>query len=235
MPNLFAGMAAIYIIIILVPLVAYTLAYPYIALRLRDSREEHRDPELGTKAALYLLFSAAILLILIGLTVSAIDIMEGKFQEKQAAAVQGNLNMNDMEEEFKERIQRVAWGLVLSGLMFSFTLMLIIKYGTNDSEFPAAKRLFTGGRLALCGVVTMITVTAFIVLLFQKKAGAGTERAIRSIYEIIFGVGLVWIPATIVHLVTMKLYSSQGYYLVRKAPRTRFIDGERGSRLEDDE
>jgi hypothetical protein len=102
-----------YVLVVLIPVVAISLALPYLALRLRDSREEKRDPDLGVKSAYYLLLSASILLILLGLTVSAIDIMEGAFDTEKKAEKEKARNLpqpnnpigppqNDFDKEISE-------------------------------------------------------------------------------------------------------------------------------------
>jgi hypothetical protein len=95
----------------------------------------------------------------------------------------------------------------------------VIKSATNDVEFPAAKRIFVGGRLALSGVVTMITITAFIVLVFQKDVKNVPDRMVLSIYETITAVTMVWLPATIVHIILMRMYSAQPYHVERPTRR----------------
>lgn len=213
------------IILTVLPIVVVCLAYPYLALRLRDSREEHRDPELGIKTAYYLILSAAILLILFGLTVTAIDLMEGKLEKRNQPRPQGpgqqQVQRDPIERFITESTQRTAWALTVSGLIFALTSMLLLKLGTNDQHFPAAKRVFVGGRLAFIGIVVMIAVTALIVLFFQKEVPR------KEPYEVIIGVLIVWVPALVVHIVLMRFYASQTYYVERSSYASRAGRSER--------
>lgn len=220
-----AGIGALIVlavILTILPLVIVSIAYPYLALRLRDSREEKRDPELGLKAAYYMILSAAILLILFGLTVSAIDVMDGAIEGKkdQAAGKQQvqpfpgqvrPVQQKDPFEQLTEATQRTAWAITTSGLLFALTVMLLLKMGTNDVHFPAAKRVFVGGRLAFIGVVVMISVTALIVLFFQKEVPR------KEPYEVLIAVLMIWVPALAVHIFLMRLYASQPYHVEPKS------------------
>jgi len=185
---------------------------------LRDSREEKRDPELGIKTAYYLILSAAILLILFGLTISAIDVMDGTLEKRNQARPQPQVQQQQQRDPFERMItettQRTAWGMTVSGLLFSLTSMLLLKMGTNDIHYPAAKRVFVGGRLAFIGIVVMIAVTALIILFFQKEVPR------KEPYEVIIAVLMVWAPALAVHIFLMRLYASQPYYDDRTTSRS---------------
>jgi len=200
-----------YILLFFVPVVAICLAYPYLGLRLRDSREEVRDNEIGAKAAYYLLLSAAILMVLLGLTVSACDVMEGTFQKEKEK--QAPVFGKEQDKEIKERIQRVALSIITSGVLISLVIIILLKFTTNDARFPSAKRIFVGGRMAVAGMVCMITVTTLIALLFQKDIKDNTP------YEVITGVLMVWAPALAIHIVLMKVYSSAGYHVASESGR----------------
>jgi hypothetical protein len=213
-----------YVLLILILLIVSTLPFPYLALRLRDSREEERDPQLGVKTAYYLLLSGAIVLVLFGLTVAAIDLLDGAFQKPKQQQQQANVPpafVDENEKEFKERTQRVAWSLVVAGLLFSLVIMVVIRVATNDAEFPAAKRIFVGGRLVLSGAMIMLAMTALIVLLFQKEAKEqNVEKGVTSAFEIITAVAIVWLPSTILHIVQMKMYAALPYHASRSSRRS---------------
>jgi hypothetical protein len=215
--SLLVGFFTVVIMASVLPLVAVCLAYPYIALRIRDGREEHHDPELGVKSAYYLLYSAAVLLVLFGLTMSAIDLFDGALDKggrnNQPQQVQGPFGpMNAGKDEFWNTAQRTAWGAVFSGLLFGLTLLLMIKSGTIDSHYPAVKRMFAGGRLGFAGVVVMVTLTAIVIGFFQKEVGD------KRYWEVLLAIMLVWAPAFAVHAFLLRLYSGAAYYV--ESPRS---------------
>ena len=59
--------------------------------------------------------------------------------------------------------------------------------GTNDSEQRSVRRVFVGGRMALCLLITMFTVTGLIVNLAQKTSETAVPRRL-------VGTLLVWFP-----------------------------------------
>jgi len=222
------GMAALLVIVIILPFVIVSIAYPYLALRLRDSREEKRDPQLGVKAAYYMLLSAALLLLLLGATMFAIDLMDGAFDKaKRQQAQQQQQGVfgaprGQQPDPLMNPSQRTALGLMVSGVLFALTFMLILKMSTNDAEYPAAKRVFVGGRLAFAGVVVMVALTVLIVLFFQKEVPDKTP------YEVLTAILMVWVPALAVHMVLMRYYGGQPYHIERgtSAASRRRNDGE---------
>lgn len=228
------SMIVLLLIVSVLPIIVICLAYPYMALRLRDSREEKRDPELGIKTAYYLILSAAILLILFGLTISAIDVMDGTLEKRNRPQPQPQAQFQQQQRDPFERIitdaaQRTAWGMTVSGLLFALTSMLLLKMGTNDIHYPSAKRVFVGGRLAFVGIVVMIAVTALIILFFQKEVPR------KEPYEVIIAVLMVWAPALAVHIFLMRLYASQPYYDDRTTSRSSRRGRQEQEYLDDDD
>src|SRR5690348_4968867 len=73
------------VIWLVIPVVLLLFAVQYIALRIRDTRANPPDPQLGRKAVLYLFFNAAVFLALVGFTVSALDWAEYLFDPLVAA------------------------------------------------------------------------------------------------------------------------------------------------------
>src|SRR5262245_61349972 len=73
-PELFVGLFAF----MGLGFVLVGLAFPYLVLSLRDTRNEERDPEIGLKSALYFMFSLSILLVLSGLTIIVVDVLEDR-------------------------------------------------------------------------------------------------------------------------------------------------------------
>jgi hypothetical protein len=219
-------------LLFLLPVIAFCLGFPYVALRVRDSREPKKDPELGIKSAYYMLMSASIILAVVGLTISALDLMDGAFEKgdnkggKEAkrnaiAFVFGEAKKDEKEGFLNNPVQRIALSLVVSGLLFSLTFMILLRAGTNDSTFPAARRSFLGARLGIFGTVVLIAVTALIVLFFQK------DVKVMAPYEVLTAILLIWLPGFILHIVLMRLQSSKPYCYdtaAAGASGRRFVD-----------
>lgn len=219
------GLYSILFLSVLLPLVAICLAFPYIALRIRDSVEPNKDPQLGLKSAYYLLFSSALLLVLLGLTFSSIDLMNGmidkgsKREKQQQQAEMIGVVIEDREGIINPA-QRIAGAVVISGLLFTLIFMLLIKASTNDKEFPAVKRLFAGGRFAFAGIVCMLTMTALAILAFQKEAKDKDMKEM-ELLEMLLAILIVWLPTFLVHFFVMRFYSSKPYYAGPAAGRAQ--------------
>src|SRR3954462_12446166 len=114
----------------LMPVVLGGLAVAYLALRVRDARADPPDPQLGLKAACYSFLTAGILLALTGVSISVIDLLGEAMDGKQGQPVQqpqfgpqfgprqpmpAPARAND---PFDTVSQRVAWPLVISGVLF---------------------------------------------------------------------------------------------------------------------
>jgi hypothetical protein len=169
-----------------------SLAIPYIVLRMRDSRSGTPDPQIGIKAALYYFFSVGIILFLTGLTTLIMDILV----DKKAAPGQG---MN--------AVQRTSLGVMTSGAFFALLHLALIKGATNDRN-PAARRIFAGWRLAIHGMVVVLTSTIFLGILFQKDFGGDSLKDVR---RQLLGVLLVWVPSWVLHFVLVRVYSQPLY------------------------
>jgi len=176
-------------IYVVVPFLLLVLLVGYLILRSRDNRSEDHDPQLGLKTGLHYFFSLSILLVLNGLTVLVVD----------ALVVE-----NAPPGEWRQA-QRTGMGLVVAGTLLALIHFVCIRGATNESRWPAARRLFLGWRFAIHGLVVVIAVTALIVVLFQKDFGDKTTR------KTLYGVLLVWLPSWILHLALLCLYSSQPY------------------------
>jgi TRAP-type C4-dicarboxylate transport system permease large subunit len=110
--------------------------------------------------------------------------------------------------------------LVGSGGLFAVAFWAFL-LGTNDPTQRSVRRVFVGGRMALCLLVLMITVTALVAVLIQKEP---QNEAAESLLAIL----LVWFPASVIHLV---LFSAT----IGGTRRPRRDDGEeRGWRPADD-
>jgi hypothetical protein len=195
------------------PVVLLLFAVQYIALRIRDTRANPPDPHLGRKAILYLFFNAAVFLALVGFTISALDWSEYLFDPLiagQQARQAGQPPLIDpatgqplplpAREWFNDQ-QRLAAGLVASGLLHAILFWVIVRLATNDREFPAVRRAFAATRLGVAGLVVMTTSTVSLVMAFQKG-----ETDYQTL-QMVCGVAAVWGPVALVHLVLV-LWSS---------------------------
>lgn len=215
----------------IIPLVLAGLAVAYVGLRIRDTRAEQPDPELGVKAAFHALLNAGVLLALTGASIAAIDIVgeaiEGR-QPKNAPVVNvpgGPPRVNppprQQPEELFDRVsQRVAWPLIVSGALFALVALLLVKVATNDSRYPAARRAFAGLRLVVGGLNVFVAVTLMIEMLFQKE--------MPNLRPFAVGIGLlaVWMPTAAVSLFQMKMGARHGYYVPPKPKKTREWDAD---------
>jgi hypothetical protein len=214
------AMAVAFAIIAIVP-----SALAYVALRVQDTRQATPDPKLGLKTAFHLVHTIAILLILTGLSVFMIDALEGTI------AKQPNLGPNfpgagrPAKPAGLNEMQRTSIALIASGLLFGVVFWAFL-LGTNDSERRQVRRVFVGGRLALCLLILMITVTALLVNLIQKTAN---ESATESLLALL----IVWFPAAAIHMVLFFVNISGSGDRRSRSRRDRDDDDDRGWRPED--
>jgi hypothetical protein len=229
MPEILAGYFAF---TILVPLALGGLVVAYLSLRIRDARAELPDPELGIKSAYHAFLTAGILLALTGLSISVIDFLGDAFEGPQANAPQ-QPQFNPRfpqpqpmprargDDPFGSLSQRVAWPLVIAGVLFSLVSLLLIKLGTNDQRYPSVRRTFGGVRLVVAGFTVMAAGTLIIELLFQKDMPSTRPYA--------FGVGLlaIWFPASAVQVFLLKRDIGLPYYVPPKPKKkTKWEDDE---------
>ena len=132
------------------------------------------------------------------------------------------------DDVFGSLSQRVAWPLVISGLLFSFVSLILVKMGTNDANYPAVRRTFVGLRLSIAGLVVMASLTFLIVLLFQKD--------LQNMQPYAWAVGLlaVWAPTTAIHAFLLKLYAKQPYYVPPKPKKRKIADEEFAEEVEEE-
>lgn len=232
--------AGIYIALSIVPIVLGGLAVAYIGLRIRDSRSETPDPELGIKCAYHAFMTAGILLALTGLTISAVDFLAESLGDKplnqpgQFVGPPGPFGPQPQfraqpkaDEPFDRLSQRIAWPLVISGCLCSLISLLLIKAGTNDDHFPAVRRAFGGLKLVVEGLNVMAGITVLIELLFQK------EIADARPFSIALGLLVVWFPAAVIQVFFLRMYIKLPYYVPPKAKDKKPIELEESD--EDDE
>jgi hypothetical protein len=210
------------VVLSFLPVLLIGLAIAYLSLRIRDSRADPPDPELGIKAGYYFFLTAGIFLALTGLTISVTDLLDDAFGGKQAQQAppfnpQGRFGPPPParpDDPFDSMSQRVAWPLVISGVLFALVGLLLVKTGTNDAQFPSVRRTFVGLRMAVSGLNVMVGVTLLIELVFQK--------ALPNMRPFAVAVGLiaVWLPTTLVHIFLMKQYGKLPYYVPPKPKKS---------------
>jgi hypothetical protein len=223
-----------------VPMVMFGLAFAYLGLRFRDGRSDVSDPELGIKSAYYAFLSVGILLALSGLTIAVSDLLAEQFEgpNNQAGPPVAPFNpkagpgfpqqapmrvRND--DPFDTMSQRVAWPLVVSGVLVSLVSLLLARLGTNDAQFPSVRRTFGGFRLVVGGLGVVVTVTLLIELLFQKNLATTRPLA--------WAIGslAIWFPYTAVQLFLLKRDSRLAYYVPPK-PRKAKKDDDHGAEVD---
>ncbi len=193
-----------------------SFAIPYLVLRLRDSRNDRQDPQLGLKAALYFLFSVGILLFLYGLTTLVVDLLVDKafFQPRVLPRVPGA----PARPKGLTQTQRIALALMVSGVAVSLLHLGLVKLITDDRP-PPARRMFVGWRLVIHSIVVVGAFTTLMVLLLwkvdQANPGPNSEKGIIELRKMMFGVLLVWIPSWVLHLVLLWFYSKPLFAPVR--------------------
>jgi hypothetical protein len=200
-------------------------AAAYLALRSRDAGSDVQDPELGTKTSYCFLFTLGIILVHIGLTVNLFDLIDSDRQP----APQPNFGFGqpqpvrgDADGPFLTATMRTGWAMVLSGLVTAVLMLTLLKLGTNDRRFPAARRVFVGFRVILLGTVVLIAFTTLVVVLFQKETPTG------GTFEAALATLAVCTPSLAIHVFLLRLYSRLPYHNDPKGPpkRRRYADDE---------
>jgi hypothetical protein len=194
--ELIGAVAVIWIsLLVVVPL---SFAIPYAILRMRDTRSEKPDPQVGLKSAMYFFFSLGIMLFLFGLTMLVVDLI---------ARDRPELPPGMRRDEGLNETQRVSLALMVAGLIFTLLHLGLVKAMTNDRN-PASRRMFAGWRSVIHGLVILVVVTVLLVIYFQKDfGGEGTLRVRKQLWATL----LVWTPSWILHLVLLWFYSRPLY------------------------
>jgi len=180
----------------LLPLQLLAFAAQYAGLRVRNLYAARPDRQLGRKAVCHLFLSVAIGIGLAGLTLSVLDILDRVFEPlhlARAAAQPGGTPVPPGPTEWFDEAQRIALGLVLSGLFHGTLMAVVLRLFTNDRDEPAVRRAFTGNRLVFAGLIWMASATAALTLLFQKDTDLKALQTTTA-------VGCVWGVAAAVHL-----------------------------------
>jgi hypothetical protein len=170
-------------------IVSGSLVFPYLSLRVRESRSTRPDPQVGLKSVLYAFFSLGILLLLTGLALVVVRLLTEKRQGAGGMSVPVRLGL--------------AW--MVAGLVILLFHLLLIKTMTNDGLSLAVRRAFVGWRLAVHSLVVLTTVTILVSILFLKEADRPPWL------KTLFGILLVWVPSWVLHIILLSFYSRQLY------------------------
>lgn len=214
------GLAAVFsgVLILLLPILLLGLAIPYAVLRIRDSRSDDPDPQVGLKSALHFIYSLSILLIVTGITVLVVDALQEKnkqpvgrpgFGQPQPAA--------KPPTEFNTQ-QRTACALIVSGFAIGLLHLLLILGFTNDRRRPEVRRVFVGWRMAIHAVMVLATFTLLVIQVFQKEVQWESIKPT-------LGTLVVWGVSWVIHLVVLYIYLPQGTHdRLRFTPPTLDVD-----------
>lgn len=203
-------------------------AAAYLSLRSRDAGSEVKDPEVGTKTGYCFLFTLGLLLVHIGLTINLYDLIDSDpAPAPQPPGFGFNPQPRPVARGGEDGIlltptMRTGWAMVASGMVTLMLFLAMLKLGTNDWRFPAARRVFVGFRVILLGTVVLIAFTALVTLLFQKDPidDAPFHASLAAL--------AICTPSLAIHVFVLKLYSRLPYHNDPKGPpkRRRYADDE---------
>ncbi len=166
-----------------------SLGVLYLVLRQQDARGERHDPQLGLKTVLQFFYSVSMLILLAGLAVLADDLAR-------------------TDAAFLSRQQRLGFALAFAGLLFACLYWLLLRLGTNDAQWPAARQMFAGWRLAIHSFVVLFAATVLLVELFKEPHLRGEA------HRTCFAVLCIWAPSWLLHIVLVWWYGMKA-----EAPR----------------
>jgi hypothetical protein len=186
------GAGVVFFLALVAPTLLLALAIPYGILRLRDSRKEVQDPQLGLKCMLHFIHSVGLILLLTGLTILADDVTQ--------SYIRPNFRGSYLTYS---KTQRMAAGLMAAGLLLSLFQLLLIVGFTNNRKWPESRRVFVGWRLAIHSMVVITAFTALVVTVFQE---APVEEELMRYATIL----VVWFASWLIHLILLKVYRGAG-------------------------
>ena len=107
-------------------------------------------------------------------------------------------------------------GLIFAGIVFGLIQFVLLQTMTNDRRWPLPRRVFSGWRLAISGLVVLTTFSALVVNLFQENMKLDSLKNWLAILS-------VWTPAALVDLILLR-YRSRRYavddeHLRERTPR----------------
>ncbi len=179
--------------------------FQYLGLRVRNSAlpDGEKDPQLGRKFVLHVFAHLSVLLILVGVTVSVIDVLDYVFEpnkNRMAGPGRGGFGPGGFNPpppprgEWFNEAQRTAAGLLASGFLHFVLFFVILLVATNNASRRLVARSFVLARLVLAGVLSMGATTTFLIVMLQK--GDTNYDALK----VAIGLGLVWGPTALIHL-----------------------------------
>lgn len=207
---LFAGFGLILAAATVLPTILMIVALVYVALRVRDAKADTPDPDLGLKTAYWLLYSLGILTFHLGLTVLVVHLLQGDNGNGPPPRPGLPANVGRVPAPLATEwspVSRVGCGLVAAGLVVAGAFYLLGALGTRDRQWPTVRRVFTGGRIAVIGVVALVAFTGLVVLVFQKDTPSG------GVYETCVGTLGVWLPSLAVHVFLFRWGGTPAYHV----------------------
>lgn len=217
----FALGSVFFVLVLALPFLFLGAAAAYLALRSRDAGSEVKDPELGTKTGYCFLFTLGILLVHVGLTVNLFDLVDSDQQPPQQQGFGFGPPARQAPPTDEDGIlltptMRMGWAMVVAGMVTAMLFLAMLKVGTNDRQFPAARRVFVGFRVILLGTVVLVAFTTVVILLFQK------DTAAEGAYEAALSTLAICAPSLAIHVFLLNLYSRYPYHNDPKgAPKRR--------------
>ncbi len=212
---LFAGLGFSLLFMAVLPAVLMLVALVYVGLRVRDAKAEHPDPELGLKTAYWLLYTFGLLIFHFGITILFAHWLEALEISGPARFGGGNFGRPMMVDNSWSAASRTGWALVAAGLLLALAFYLIASLGTRDREWPAVRRLFTGGRIAIAGLMVTFAFTFLVVMQFQKDIPPG------GIYETALASLAVWLPSMAIHVFLFRWGGTPEYHVPLEERRPR--------------
>jgi hypothetical protein len=205
---LFAGLGLSLFMMALLPAILMLVALVYVSLRVRDAKSEHPDPELGLKTAYWLLYTIGLVIAHFGLTILFAHWLEAlEISGPAGFRGGGNFGRPMMVNDSWSQASRTGWAMVTAGSLIALAFYLIGRLGTRDREWPAVRRVFTGGRIAIAGLVVTLSFTFLVAMQFQKDIPPG------GIYESALAALAVWLPSMAVHVFLFRWGGTPDYHV----------------------
>jgi hypothetical protein len=215
---LVAGLSFFLILTTAVPFLLFLVALVYVALRVRDAKAEHPDPELGLKTAYWFLYTLGVLVAHFGATILLshwLQLLELTGPAPQRMMVPGGFGRPAVAaNDDWSAASRTGWGMTLAGLLLAGAFYLVGALGTRDKEWPTVRRVFTGGRIAVGGMIVVFAFTFLFVMQFQRELPPG-------LYESALAALAVWLPSLAVHVFLFRWGGTPAYHVPAEVPRRR--------------
>ncbi len=192
------------------------LLVQFLSLRVRNAglSADERDPHLGRKFVLGVFLHLSVLLLLVGLTVLSVDLFEELINGSgNSWGTPATMQMGGgpgggpwgppppppapVAKPFPNGAQRIAFGLMLSGVMHGVLFGMLLYFATNARKFPAVSRALVLNRLVAAGLILMGITTTFCLYLFSEGSTGGP---VDNPFGRIIGTAVVWAPAAVAHL-----------------------------------